>query len=179
MLVKDEERQGQIRRNMKRISSDVKSYIWITSVISAITAGISFLVMSWLGFGEAGFWAFLAFVLNFIPTMGSILAVLLPAMYALIQFQALAPTLLLIIALGVIHFIMGNIVHPRMASRSLQMSQFAVILALAVWGAMWGVAGMFLAVPLTSILMIVFSNFETTRPAAILLSQEGHIEETR
>jgi len=72
--------------------------------------------------------------------------------------------------------VIGNIVQPRLAAKSLNLSQFVVILALFVWGAIWGIVGMFLAVPLTAIVMLVCSNFERTRPLAIILSESGALK---
>jgi predicted PurR-regulated permease PerM len=71
----------------------------------------------------------------------------------------------------------GNILQPRLAGQMLNMSGFIVILALFAWGAIWGIAGMFLAVPITAILMIVMSNFQSTRPVAILMSQAGSLDD--
>jgi predicted PurR-regulated permease PerM len=176
-LVRDEARQRRIREVLDRIASDIQNYMWIMTLVSGMTAGLSYLVMSWMGLGQPGFWAFLIFALNFIPTIGSILGTLLPAVYALVQFQALSPVITLLLLIGVIQFVLGNVVQPRMAGQSLNMSQLVVILSLFVWGAIWGITGMFLAVPLTSILMLVLSNFEATRPAAILLSREGRFDE--
>lgn len=178
-LLKNEERREHVRRILERVARDVQSYMWIMTLISALTAMLSYIVMTWIGLEQAVFWAFLIFILNFIPTIGSIIATLFPAMYAFVQFQAFSEPLILLILIGVIQFVVGNLLQPRLAGKTLNMSQFVVILSLFVWGAVWGVVGMFLAVPLTAILMIVFSNFETTRPVAILMSQEGRIETDR
>ncbi len=175
-LVKDDERRERIRAVLDRIAHDIQSYLWIVTLISALTASLSYAAMVWRGLDHAAFWAFLIFVLNFIPTIGSILSTAMPAMFALLQFQNLSDPLLLLIIIGAIQFVIGNLLQPRLAGQTLNMSQFIVILSLFVWGAIWGVAGMFLAVPMTAILMIVLSNFETTRPVAILMSQKGQLE---
>ena len=73
-------------------------------------------------------------------------------------------------------FVVGNIVLPRLAGSSLNISLFVTILSLFVFGALWGVTGMFVAMPLTAILVIVMQNFEATRPIAILLSRTGELE---
>lgn len=165
-----------IRSVLERIAKDIQGYMWIMTLVSALTAILSYFVMLWIGVGQPGFWAFLIFVLNFIPTIGSILGTALPVTYALVQFQEAGPVLTLLVLVGAIQFLIGNLLQPRLAGRSLNMSQFVVILSLFVWGAIWGVTGMFLAVPLTSIVMIVLSNFDSTRQVAMMISQDGQIE---
>ena len=175
-LVRDEARRSWINGILRRVARDVQSYMWIMTIVSAMTAGLSYLVMVWVGLEYAPFWAFLIFILNFIPTIGSIVSTMFPCVFALLQFQNFGPALLLLVVIGAIQFVIGNIVQPRLAGRMLNMSGFVVILALFVWGALWGIAGMFLAVPITAILMIILSNFDSTRPVAILMSQAGDIE---
>ena len=175
-LVKDDAKRDRIKGILEKIASDVQSYILIMTMVSALTSGLSYLVMIWVGLEHAEFWAFLVFVLNFIPTIGSVLGTVFPALFALLQFQNFTDPLILLAAIGAIQFVIGNFLQPRLAGKTLNMSQFIVILSLFVWGAIWGVPGMFLAVPMTAILMIVLSNFESTRPVAILMSQEGRVD---
>jgi predicted PurR-regulated permease PerM len=175
-VVPDEHRRQQIRSMIERIGHDIQSYLWTMTVASVLTAVLSYAVMVVVGLDSAGFWAFLIFALNYIPTVGSILATAIPALYSLLQFGEFGPFVTLLLAIGVVQFVIGNIVQPRLAAKSLNLSQFVVILALFVWGAMWGIVGMFLAVPLTAIVMLVCSNFERTRPLAIILSESGELK---
>ncbi len=175
-LIRNQEKREHVQRILGRVARDVQSYMWIMTLMSGLTAALAYVVMTWIGLEQAAFWAFLIFFLNFIPTVGSIIATLFPAMYAYVQFQEFSNPLIILLLIGLIQFVIGNVLQPRLAGKTLNMSQFVVILSLFVWGAVWGVVGMFLAVPMTAILMIVFSNFETTRPAAILMSQEGRVE---
>ena len=101
---------------------------------------------------------------------------MLPAFFALVQFQALGPTLAVLAGIGLVQFVVGNIVLPRLAGSSLNISLFVTILSLFVFGALWGVTGMFVAMPLTAMLVIVMQIFEATRPIAILLSRTGELE---
>jgi AI-2 transport protein TqsA len=175
-VVADEGRRQQIRSMLERLGHDIQSYLWTMTVASVLTAMLSYAVMAAVGLDSASFWAFLIFTLNYIPTVGSILSTGIPALYALLQFGDIGPFLTLLVAIGAIQFVIGNIVQPRLAAKSLNLSQFVVILALFVWGAMWGIVGMFLAVPLTAIVMLVCSNFERTRPLAIILSESGALK---
>ena len=97
-------------------------------------------------------------------------------MLALIQFPGWLP--FFEVALGIIsvQFVVGNVIEPRFLGKSLNLSPLIMLIALAIWGAMWGIMGMFLAVPITVMMMIIFAHFESTRPIAIMLSQDGHIQ---
>lgn len=174
-LIKEDKRRDWIRGILEAIANDVQSYMWIMTMLSGLTAALSYGIMKWIGLEHAAFWALLIFFLNFIPTIGSILSTALPAVFAMIQFQGFTEAVTLFVAVGVVQFMIGNFLQPRLAAKTLNMSQFVVILSLFVWGAIWGVVGMFLAVPITVIMLIIFSNFETTKPVAVLLSQGGQI----
>ena len=175
-LVKDDDRREWIQGILDRIARDIQNYMRIMTLVSGLTAVLSWAAMTWIGLEHAAFWAFLIFVLNFIPTIGSVLGTALPSLFALLQFQNFTQPLILLAVIGVIQFVIGNFLQPRLAGKTLNMSQFVVILSLFVWGAIWGVTGMFMAVPMTAVLMIVLSNFESTRPVAILMSQKGRLE---
>ncbi len=175
-VVPDAAKRQRVRAILDRIAHDIQSYLWTMFVVSLATAILSYAVMALVGLDSAPFWAFLIFVLNFIPTVGSILATAIPALYALLQFGEISPFVVLLLAIGAIQFVIGNIIQPRMAAQTLNLSQFVVILSLFVWGAIWGIGGLFLAVPLTAVLMLVFSNFPQTRPLAIIMSEAGKAE---
>ncbi|HML92361.1 AI-2E family transporter [Methyloceanibacter sp.] len=174
-IVRDENRRAQIRSLLERVSRDVNSYVWIMTLVSLLTAALSYAVMIAVGVDHAAFWAFLVFILNFIPTVGTILATLLVSLYGLLQLGDFKSFLILLIAVGLIQFFVGNVLQPRMSAKTLNLSQFVVILSLFVWGALWGVVGMFLAVPITAILMIVLANFQSTRVVAAILSETGEL----
>lgn len=174
-IVRDKARREQIRSLLDRVGRDIQSYIWIMTFVSILTAGLSYGVMVAVGLEHAAFWAFLVFILNFIPTIGSIIGTALPSLYGLLQFGDFKPFLILLAAIGVIQFLIGNVLQPRLSAKTLNLSQFVVILSLFVWGAMWGIVGMFLAVPITAILMIVFANFPSTHVVAAFLSETGDV----
>ena len=174
-IVRNEARRKQVRALLDRMGRDIQSYILIMTFVSTLTAILSYGVMVAVGLEHAAFWAFLIFILNFIPTIGSIIGTALPSLYGLLQFGDFKPFLILLAAIGVIQFLIGNILQPRLSAKTLNLSQFVVILSLFVWGAMWGIVGMFLAVPITAILMIVFANFPSTRVLAAVLSESGDV----
>ena len=161
------------------ISKGVRTYISITTIISLITGLLTYIICEAFSLQGAVLWGFIAFVLNFIPTIGSIIAVLIPTIFALVQFTDISQVLFLLIALVMIQFIIGNIIYPKLMGSKLNISQFVVILSLVIWGAMWGTIGMFLSVPLIMILMIILSQFDGTRNIAILISGDGTIFDKR
>lgn len=175
-IVPNDEKRARVRAVLQRIGDDVQGYLWIMTIVSTLTAVLAYGVMVLVGLEQAFFWAFLIFILNFIPTIGSIIGTTLPALYALLQFQRLAPFLTVLVAVGLIQFVVGNMIQPRLAARRLNLSQFVVVLSLFAWGAIWGVVGMFLAVPITAIMMLILANFEATRPIAMIMSESGSID---
>ncbi len=159
------------------ITNSLQRYVGVKTFISLITAGISYSVFKVLGLEYAETWAVLTFALNFIPSIGSIIAVIFPAMIALVQFESVGPFLIIVLGCGTLQFMIGNFLDPAMLGRSLNMSTFLVILALTFWTTIWGLIGAFLSVPLTVCILIVFSHIPALRPIAILMSLDGRLTE--
>ncbi|MGE0740026.1 MAG: AI-2E family transporter [Hyphomonadaceae bacterium] len=157
-----------------RIRLSMERYLWVQTVMSLIITALTYVTLSVIGLENALFWSFLIFFLNYIPTIGSIAATVLTTAVALVQFQTLGPVFAVFAGVSAWQFIIGNFIQPRMTGDSLNLSAVVVLLALAVWGAMWGIVGAFLAAPLTVMLMIVLAQFRTTRWIAILLSADGN-----
>ena len=174
-LFPDPEREARVRQLLHRMQEQIQTYIWIKTLMSLLTGGISYLVLIAFGVDLAEFWAFIIFLLNYIPTVGSLIGIIFPALLALVQFGAVIPFVAVAALLGLSQFLIGNVLEPRLMGSSLNVSALVVILSLALWGSIWGVAGMFLCVPITVIGMIIFSHFPATRPIAIMLSNDGKI----
>ncbi len=167
------------RKEVQIILSDIQkrtqTYIAVKTLLSLVTAVISYVVLVAVGLDLAGFWAFVIFLLAYIPTIGSLLGVIFPALMALLQFGGISEFLIIAVGLGAAQLVIGNVLEPRMMGRSLNLSSLVVIVSLAVWGSLWGVTGMFLSVPITVVLMIILAQFKQTRPIAILLSANGKV----
>jgi predicted PurR-regulated permease PerM len=144
-------------------------------VVSLLTGFLSYFALLFIGVDAPLFWSFLIFILNFIPTIGSLIATIFPAIFAMLQYGEFTPGILVLAIVGAIQLIIGNLVEPRVMGNSLNISPLVVFLTLSLWGVMWGVIGMLLSVPITVILIIIMSEFPGTRPFAILLSQKGNI----
>ncbi|WP_303902998.1 AI-2E family transporter [Thiohalomonas denitrificans] len=174
-VLRTEERQHRARRLLLELDRDVRTYLGVKTLVSALTSLASWALMHWVGLDFAAFWALLIFVLNFIPNVGSLVATALPTLLALLQFASLAPFLILLFGIGSIQMLVGNVLEPQIMGRSLNMSPLVIILSLVMWGFMWGIAGMFLALPITMIAMMIFYNFENTRWIALLMSRDGQL----
>lgn len=170
------ERFEQVNGLINKIDHSIGNYIALKTLVSLLTGFLSYFALLFIGVDAPLFWAFLIFILNFIPAIGSLIATIFPAVFALLQFGEITPGILVLAIVGSIQLIIGNLVEPRLMGNTLNISPLVVFLTLSVWGVMWGVTGMLLSVPITVILIIIMSEFDSTRPLAILLSQRGKIK---
>jgi len=172
----DPDKRHDARRVLETITTQIEAYLRIKTLTSILTGGISYAVLWGFDVDFAGFWAIIIFLLNYIPTIGSLLGVIFPALITLVQFDNLGPFFAVTISLTVTQIVIGNVVEPALMGRSLNMSPLVIILSLSFWGTLWGGAGMFLAVPLTMIGMIIYAHIPRLRPLAILLSGDGRVD---
>ena len=166
------ERHGALEA-FQRIRDGVEQYLWVQTVTGLMIAVASWIVMAVVGLDNAIFWAFLIFIASYIPIIGGAVGILAPPVFALVQFPTYWQAIVLIAVLQSIQFVVGNVVLPRMQGESLNIDPVVVLLSLAFWGAVWGVAGMFLSTPLTVIAMVVCAQFDGARWVAVLLSADG------
>ncbi len=176
IMFPDADRHRKITRMLDAIQLQIRQYVYIKTMVSALTGILSYVVLLWVGVDYAPFWALLIFMLNYIPTIGSMIAVLLPTALSLVQFDTFGPFITLLVSLGTLQVLIGNVLEPRLMGSSLNLSPLVVILALSFWGQMWGVTGMFLSVPITVISMIVLANFPQTRAIAVAMSENGRLK---
>ncbi len=154
---------------------------WIAQLNSDPSTGVPW-VMLMIGIDFALFWAVLTFLLNFIPFIGSIVAVSFPILLTLVQpgiEDPLTTFLVALLALAGAQQLVGSFIEPRMMGRTLNLSPLVILISLATWWSIWGVIGMLISIPIMVILVIVFSQFEATRPVAVLMSQDGRIAPIR
>ena len=172
----NQEKRDSIMSILSHAQQDIQTYLWIKTLTSALTGVISYFVLRAVGVDFAIFWAFTIFMLNFIPTIGSIIATLFPAMLALVQFDTFVPFFIVLAAVGSVQLVVGNVLEPKLMGNTLNVSPFVVMMSLTLWGSIWGIAGAFLSVPITVILLIIFAHFEKTRYIAVLLSGDGSLK---
>ncbi|MEO9533323.1 MAG: AI-2E family transporter [Crocinitomicaceae bacterium] len=170
LVLEDRKQKIQFFRIITQIDDSVHSYLSVKAILSLVVAIITYIVLISFGVDFAVLWALLTFLLNFIPFIGSLLAILFPVLLSFLQFSDPITTLVIGSVLVGNQVLFGNFIEPRMVGKSLNLSPLVVVLALAFWGALWGVVGMFLCVPITVTLMIIMSQFPRTRAAAIMLS---------
>jgi predicted PurR-regulated permease PerM len=175
IMFNDSDQRSGANETLQKIDRTMARYIGLKSIIALMTSALSFIVLYAVGIDSPMFWAFLVFAMNFIPAVGPIIATLLPALFALIQFGEFTQFFIIIGAMGSISVLIGNFLEPRLMGNTLNISPLVAVLSLAVWGSIWGVLGMLLSVPITVAMIIVFSQFKSTRPIAILLSEKGRV----
>ncbi|MCB1620044.1 MAG: AI-2E family transporter [Thiothrix sp.] len=174
-LFSEPERHAHALTIRREIMRRIQVYLSVKTLVSVLTGVLSWLLLTLIGVDYAVFWGFIIFLLNYIPTIGSIVAVIFPALLALVQFDTITQFLLVAILLGSLQFMIGNVLEPRLMGANLNISGLAIMLTLSLWGTIWGITGMILSVPITVVLMIVCAQFRSTRGLAIMLSAEGKV----
>jgi predicted PurR-regulated permease PerM len=166
---------AEIKQTLSKMNDAITTYVSLKTLVSILTGTLSYIALVVIGIDTPFFWAFLIFILNYIPTVGSLVATIFPATIALLQFGDLTHFFITLSIIGSIQLVIGNFIEPKLMGNSLNISSFVVILSLTFWGMIWGVTGMFLSVPITVILIILFAQFKTTKPIAVLLSDKGNV----
>jgi predicted PurR-regulated permease PerM len=170
----DPRNAARIREITSTINQRVGAYLFVKTAINVLLGVVCWAIMALLGVKFAGLLAVLIGLLNYIPYAGSFFGVVIPVAVALGQFGEPGAVVGLLGGLTVAQVVIGNFLDPFLMGSSLNLSPFALLVALAVWSQLWGVAGAILAVPITSVMVIVLSEFAGTRPIAVLLSKNGH-----
>ncbi len=155
------QREIKLKRTFKDITDQVQKYI-ITKFLISLSLGVVMGLVLWL-FDVEFFivWSALAVVLNFIPNIGSVIAVFFPVLMALVQHDSFGYALIIAAVLIVVQNIIGNILEPKIFGNRLGLNPLVILISLLLWGYLWGIVGMFLSVPLTAVLKIIISNANT------------------
>jgi len=161
---------------LDKINASIGDYIRLKTIVSLLTGVVGYVFLIIMKVDAPFFWALLMFLLNYIPTIGSLIATVFPAVFSLIQFGEFGPFIIILVGLGVLEWLIGNIIEPRVMGKSLNISPLVTIIALVSWGQIWGITGMLLSVPITVVMVIVLSQFESTKKVAIILSENGDLD---
>ncbi len=152
------------------ISKQIGRFLSVMTLISAFTGFCVWVALTALGVDFAATWGILAFMLNFIPTVGSIVASIPPILVAVVQFY---PNTLLALAVAgallVIQFTLGNILTPKVMGDNLNLSPVVILVSLLFWGWLWGVAGALLSMPIAAIIRIVCENVKQLNMLSVLM----------
>ncbi len=161
---------------LKTVDSHVRQYLVTKTLVSLGTGALTWLVLFLLDVDFALVFGFIAFILNYIPNIGSSLAVIFPFFLTLLQFETLAVPMGVLFGLGGTQMIMGNVVEPRIMGYSLNLSPLLILVSLIFWGWLWGIWGMVLAVPMMATIKIVFENLEPMKPIGKLMSGPSRLD---
>ena len=176
LMVTDTQKRQNIINTIKKIKNDTKAYFIIKTIVSFFTAFFSYLVMASFRLDFAIFWSFLIFILNFIPNVGSIIALFFPISIALIQKNMTFLDFSFIsIFLIWIQILMWNIVEPKFMWNRLNLSPLAILISLSFWWYLWWIIWMILSVPIMVIVNIILAKIPSTRPIAIMLSEKWEL----
>ena len=166
--------QGRATRKVTimiaHINQQVSRYLVVKFLISALTAGTVFVAYLVIGVDFPFIWLVLTFLFNFIPSIGSIAITIIASIFALVQF--LPDWNYVILAAGAMamtQLLIGNILDPQLLGERLNLSPVVILLSLLLWGYIWGVMGMFIAVPITGAIKITFENIPSTRPIGVMM----------
>ncbi|MGB3343786.1 MAG: AI-2E family transporter [Aequorivita sp.] len=171
-----EENHHRISGILRELEYSISDYLGVKTLVSFITGALSAVALLIIGVDAPVFWGLIIFLLNYVPTVGSLIATLFPVAFCLLQFPNITPAILTLIIVGSIQVVVGNVLEPKLVGYSMNLSALVTILALSLWGIIWGVTGMILSVPITVIMVIIFSKFEQTKGIAIMLSDKGELK---
>jgi predicted PurR-regulated permease PerM len=163
----------QARETVAAIRDSVEQFVWVQTWTGAIPAAIAFVIMRALGVDNALFWAFLIFLVCYVPTIGPIVATALPSLFALVQFDEPWRVIATFLGVATPLFVMGNIIQPRVQGESLNLNTLVVLLGLAIWERIWGITGMFLSSPLMVAIMVMVAHNKGAYWLAVLMSADG------
>jgi predicted PurR-regulated permease PerM len=156
------QRELTLKKTFKEITEQVQRYI-ITKFLISLSLGLLVgIILRLFGVEFYIIWAMFAILLNFIPNIGSVFAVIMPALMALVQYGSFGYAAIVAAVIIVVHNIVGNILEPKIYGNRLGLNPLVILLSLLIWGYIWGIVGMLLSVPLTAIVKIVLSNSKSS-----------------
>lgn len=167
------ERASAIKDAVRHVSGDIETYVWVQTWTGLMLTTSAVIVMMAVGLNNVLFWAIVFFLLTFIPNIGITIGSIAPSLFALVQFPTYWQAIAIFGVTQITATIVGNFIYPRLQAQTQNIDPVVTLLALAFWTVLWGIAGAFLAVPLTLMAMMVFNEFDDTRWVAALLSNDG------
>jgi predicted PurR-regulated permease PerM len=163
----------RLSETAERISGQFRKYMGIRTLASLLTGFLTSCFALLVGLELAVAWGIISFVLNYIPFLGPLVAVVLATLFAAAQFESWQMVLIVLAGLSLIQFSIGNYVEPLMTGTALAISPFMVLLAVFFWSLLWGIPGAFIGVPMTMALLVMCEQGASTRWIATLLSDSA------
>lgn len=180
LLSSGEDQRAAVNETIADIAGLVRQYITVKTLTNLITALISYAIMRLFGLDFPEFWALLIFIFNYIPLFGAALAITMPVLLMVVQTGG-GPVRALFMLGAMIgaEQMMSAVIEPRLIGKTLNLSPLIIMFSLAVWGSLWGFTGILLSIPMTITVMLILTQFNTTRPIAIMMSENGQIAELK
>ena len=174
MLAGRTDPSASVEADLRAMGAAVETYVWIQTVTGLMIAIASSVMMLATGLDNVLFWTVVVFLLCYIPVIGSTAGSILPALFALLQFPTWWQAAVIFGGTQAAATIVGNVIYPRMQAETQNIDPLTTLVALGFWSILWGLAGAFLAVPLTLIGMMVCARVPHARWVAVLLSNDGN-----
>jgi len=152
------EREQQIESTFKKITEQIQRYIIAKVGINLLAGVVTTIVLSIVGVDYPIVWGLFVFLFNFIPTIGSAIALVFPVLFTLVQFDSVGTMILVLALMAGIQTLAFNVAEPMILGKRLNLNPLLILLSVLVWGYIWGIVGMLLSVPLTAIIKIIISN---------------------
>ena len=169
-----------VKSILATISSQISSYLGALTLISVATGLCAWVILTSCNVELATGWAVLTILLNFIPTVGSIIATVPPVVMAILQSPtSLTMPLLVLVLLTAVQVSIGNILTPKIMGDRLGLSPVIILLSLLLWGVIWGIPGAILSTPIASILQIICASTHSLKPIAILMGSGENARKAR
>jgi AI-2 transport protein TqsA len=168
--LKDREKGRELAEAGEKIGAKFRKYMLVRTQLSALTGVAVWAFALLTGLELAAAWGIIAFALNYIPFLGPWLATILPALFAIAQFDSWQPIVIIVLGLFAIQFTIGNYLEPLVAGAALSISPLAVIFAVFFWSFLWGIPGAFIGVPITIAILTLCELSPSSRWIATLLS---------
>jgi predicted PurR-regulated permease PerM len=169
-ILRDEEAAQRLLQVGQKITDKLRKYMVVRTLASLLVGLLTWGVARVAGLELAVAWGAIAFVLNYIPFLGSFVAAILPALFAVVQFRSSRMPLIILIALSVMQFVTGNYLEPLFSGTALNISPFTVVFSVFFWSFMWGLPGAFIGVPLMLAFLAICEHYPSTRWVSVLLS---------
>jgi predicted PurR-regulated permease PerM len=166
------EESRKIADILSDIFIDLRRYIVGKTTINLCHALLITIIFLFFGLDFAIVWGLLTFFMTYIPNIGAFISTILPFVTALAQYDNIVVPIVLLIIMGVVAYAVGNLVEPKILGDKLNLSPLLLIFSLVFWGYIWGIVGMLLSVPIMSMIKIILSKFDSTKPVAILMSYD-------
>jgi predicted PurR-regulated permease PerM len=165
------EQADRIVEVIEKVGNRSRRYLVTKTLINVAAGCLTFLILWVVGVDFPLVWGFLAFLLNFIPNLGSLIAIILPFTLSLLQFENLGNPIVVLMLLSGAQLTLGSIVEPRLMAARLNLSPLVILASLIFWGCLWGIVGMILSVPIMVTARIIFDDIEILRPIAVLMGR--------